>query len=100
LARFDIGKIDEVIHGRLRLGVMAYLADAEVADFTELKNALEATQGNLSIHLRKLQDAGYVTIEKSFLNLKPLTQVRLTEAGRQAFADYLEALSKLVGPKP
>ncbi len=100
MARFDIGKIDEVIHGRLRLGVMAYLADAEVADFTELKNALEATQGNLSIHLRKLQDAGYVTIEKSFLNLKPLTQVRLTEAGRQAFADYLEALSKLVGPKP
>ncbi len=100
MARFDIGKIDEVIHGRLRLGVMAYLADAEVADFTELKNALEATQGNLSIHLRKLQDAGYVTIEKSFLNLKPLTQVRLTEAGRAAFADYLEALSKLVGPKP
>lgn len=97
MTRFDIGKIDDVIHGRLRLGVMAYLADAEVADFTELKHALEATQGNLSIHLRKLQDAGYVTIEKSFLNLKPLTQVRLTEAGRRAFADYLNALSRLVG---
>ena len=74
MAKFDIGGIDEVIHGRLRLGIMAYLADAEVADFTELKTVLEATQGNLSIHLRKLQDAGYVAIEKSFVGLKPLTQ--------------------------
>ena len=97
MARFDIGGIDDVIHGRLRLGVMAYLADAEVADFTELKTALEATQGNLSIHLRKLQEAGYVTIDKSFLNLKPLTRVRMTEAGRQAFITYLDAIGRLVG---
>lgn len=97
MTRFDIGKIDDVIHGRLRLGVMAYLADAEVADFTELKTALEATQGNLSIHLRKLQEAGYVTIDKSFLNLKPLTRVRMTEAGRQAFIAYLDAIGRLVG---
>lgn len=97
MSRFDIGKIDDVIHGRLRLGVMAYLADAEVADFTELKTALEATQGNLSIHLRKLQEAGYVSIDKSFLDLKPLTRIRLTEAGRQAFIDYLDAIGRLVG---
>lgn len=97
MARFDIAGIDDVIHGRLRLGVMAYLADAEVADFTELKSVLEATQGNLSIHLRKLQDAGYVSIEKSFLNLKPLTRVRLTEAGRRAFIAYLDAIGRLVG---
>lgn len=97
MSRFDIGKIDDVIHGRLRLGVMAYLADAEVADFTELKTVLEATQGNLSIHLRKLQEAGYVSIEKSFAGLKPLTRVRLTEAGRQAFIGYLEAIGRLVG---
>ena len=97
MARFDIGGIDDVIHGRLRLGVMAYLADAEVADFTELKTVLEATQGNLSIHLRKLQEAGYVTIDKSFFNLKPLTRVRMTEAGRQAFIAYLEAIGRLVG---
>jgi len=93
----DIGKIDEVIHGRLRLGIMVYLAEAEVADFTELKTVLEATQGNLSVHLRKLQDAGYVDIEKSFLNLKPLTRIRITKAGRDAFAAYLEALDKLMG---
>lgn len=93
----DIGKIDEVIHGRLRLGIMVYLAQAEVADFTELKTVLDATQGNLSVHLRKLQDAGYVDIEKSFLNLKPLTRIRITKAGRDAFAAYLEALDRLMG---
>ena len=52
MAGFDVGKIDDVIHGRFRLGIMAYLADAEVADFNELKAMLQATQGNLSIHLR------------------------------------------------
>lgn len=97
MARFDIGKLDDVIHGRLRLGVMAWLADAEVAEFTELKTLLEATQGNLSVHLRKLQDAGYVDIEKSFSGLKPLTRIRITQAGRKAFADYLDAIGKLVG---
>jgi DNA-binding MarR family transcriptional regulator len=96
LASFDIGKIDEVIHGRLRLGVMAYLADADVADFNELKAALQCTQGNLSVHLRKLEDAGYIAIDKSFLNRKPLTRARLTPVGREAFAAYLDAIGKLV----
>jgi DNA-binding MarR family transcriptional regulator len=94
-----IGRIDEVIHGRLRLGVMAYLANAEVADFNELKSILEVTQGNLSVQLRKLEDAQYVTIEKGFLGRKPRTQVRITAAGRKAFAVYLDALGKLIGPQ-
>ena len=94
---FDIGQIDDVIHGRMRLGIMAYLADAEVADFNELKDLLQATQGNLSVHLRKLEEAGYIAIEKSFLNRKPLTRARITPAGRKAFAAYLEALGKLIG---
>ena len=97
MAPFDIGKLDDVIHGRLRLGIMAYLADAEAADFTELKAVLDATQGNLSIHLRKLEEAGYVSIDKSFVNRKPLTRVRMTPKGRKAFAAYLEAIAKLVG---
>jgi|SRR5579872_4040045 len=96
MAGFDIGQIDDVIHGRMRLGIMAYLASAEVADFNELKQVLEATQGNLSIHLRKLEDAGYIAIEKSFLGRKPLTRARLTGAGRKAFAAYLDAMAKLV----
>lgn len=95
-----IGKIDDIIHGRLRLGVMTYLANAEVADFTELKSALEATQGNLSVHLRKLEDAGYVSIEKSFLDRKPLTRVRITETGRKAFKAYVEAIASLLGQTP
>ncbi|MGD9968097.1 MAG: winged helix-turn-helix domain-containing protein [Hyphomonadaceae bacterium] len=97
MASFDIGKLDDVIHGRVRLGIMAYLAEAEVADFTELKNLLEVTQGNLSVHLRKLEEAGYVSIDKSFLDRKPLTRVRMTAPGRAAFAAYLEAIAKLVG---
>jgi DNA-binding MarR family transcriptional regulator len=92
-----IGRIDEVIHGRMRLGIMVYLADNEVADFNELKTVLEATQGNLSIHLRKLEEAGYVAIDKSFVDRKPLTRARLTAAGRKAFAAYIEAIGALIG---
>jgi DNA-binding MarR family transcriptional regulator len=99
MSRFDIGQIDDVIHGRLRLGVMAYLADAEVADFNELKSVLDVTAGNLSVQLRKLEDADYVGIDKSFLGRKPRTQVRITPAGRKAFAAYLDALGRLIGPE-
>jgi DNA-binding MarR family transcriptional regulator len=97
---FDVSEIDDVVHGRIRLGIMSYLAQAEAADFTELKNVLKTTQGNLSIHLRKLEDAGYVTIDKSFLNRKPLTRARLTKTGRQALAEYLKAMAKLLDEQP
>ena len=101
MSGFDIGKIDDIIHGRLRLGVMAYLAETEVASFNELKAVLQVTQGNLSIQLRKLEDAGYIAIDKSFLGRKPLTRARLTPDGRRAFADYVETIAKLVAePKP
>ncbi|MEZ0243939.1 MAG: winged helix-turn-helix domain-containing protein [Sphingomonas sp.] len=97
MSAFDIGQIDDVIHGRMRLGIMAYLADAEAADFNELKALLQATQGNLSVHLRKLEEAEYIEIEKSFLNRKPLTRARITPKGKAAFKLYLEALGKLIG---
>jgi len=93
----DLGRIDEVIHGRMRLGIMVYLADADAADFTELKTVLEATQGNLSMHLKKLEEAGYVSIDKSFVNNKPLTRASITAEGRKAFAAYLEAIGALIG---
>lgn len=96
MAAFDIDKIDDVIHGRIRLGIVAYLANADIADFNELKSALNATQGNLSVHLRKLEDAGYIQIDKGFTGRKPLTRVRLTQAGRKAFKDYLQAMSRLI----
>ena len=96
MAAFDVNRLDDAIHGRMRLGIMAYLADAEAADFNELKDLLDATQGNLSVHLRKLEEAGYIEIVKSFQGRKPLTRAHITTAGRQAFADYLETLAKLV----
>ena len=95
-APFNVNAIDDVIHGRLRLGVMAYLAGAHVAEFNELKSKLETTDGNLSVHLRKLEDAGYVSIEKTYAGRKPLTRVRVTELGRDAFVTYLDAIEKLV----
>ena len=97
MASKGIGQIDEVIHGRLRLGIMTYLANAEVADFTELASALEATRGNLSVHLRKLEDAGYIEIEKSFLDRKPLTRARITKIGRATFKAYVKAIADLLG---
>ncbi len=96
MSGFDINRLDDAIHGRLRLGIMAYLMDAEAADFNELKALLDATQGNLSVHLRKLEEAGYIEIVKSFQGRKPLTRAHITPAGRTAFANYLDALSKLV----
>ncbi|CAN5245502.1 transcriptional regulator [soil metagenome] len=93
----DLDRIDEVIHGRMRLGIMVYLADAEAADFTELKTVLEATQGNLSVHIKKLEEAGYVVVAKSFVNNKPLTRVAITPSGRAAFSAYLKAMSALIG---
>lgn len=92
---FDIARIDEVIHGRLRLGVMAYLSGVGTADFNELKTRLQATDGNLSVHLRKLEEAGFVAISKSFQGRKPLTRATMTNAGRDAFVAYLDAMSGL-----
>jgi len=95
----DLDRIDEVIHGRMRLGIMVYLADTETADFTELKTVLEATQGNLSVHIKTLEKAGYVAVAKSFKDNKPLTRVSITPKGRTAFAAYLQALGDLIGKR-
>lgn len=93
---FDISLIDEVIHGRIRLGIMAYLSGAEAADFNTLKARLQTTDGNLSVHLRKLEEAGFVAVTKSFVGRKPLTEARLTEEGRTAFVAYLDAMAGLL----
>jgi DNA-binding MarR family transcriptional regulator len=93
---FDIGKIDEVIHGRVRLGVMAFLTATEIADFNTLKDALSVTEGTLSVHLRKLEEAGHIRILKGFRGRRPLTQAKLTPKGRRAFAKYLDTMAELV----
>ena len=93
---FDIADVDEVIHGRVRLGVMAFLSGAGQADFGVLKARLGVTDGNLSVHLKKLEEAGYVAITKQFVGKKPLTTVTLTDPGRAAFVAYLDAMARLV----
>jgi DNA-binding MarR family transcriptional regulator len=96
MSSFDVAQISDVVHERIRLGIMAYLADAEVASFNDLKTRLNTTQGNLSVHLRKLENAGYVAIQKTFVARKPLTRVRLTPSGRKAFIAYLDSIAKLI----
>lgn len=93
---FDIQQIDEVIHGRLRLGIMAYLVGAGHSDFVTLKKHLQTSDGNLSIHLRKLEEAGYITVEKSFVDRKPRTEITMTPSGRQALINYLDSLSSVI----
>lgn len=93
----SIKDIDDVIHGRLRLGVMAYLSTVNPASFAELIERTGATNGNLSTHLGKLESAGYINQEKGYKGKRPQTLVHLTEAGRNAWIDYLGAMKQLLG---
>jgi len=88
--------LDRVIHERGRLAIMSMLAASPDLSFTELRDTLEMTDGNLTTHVRTLQEAGYVSIAKSYRNRRPLTTVSLTAAGRQAFADYVALLEQIV----
>jgi len=92
---FDHDTIDDVIHGRIRLGVVAYLSAVESALFSELRDKVGATDGNLSAHLRKLEDAGYVRVAKSFVNRKPQTRLALTPVGRKAWSAWLDRMEAL-----
>lgn len=96
---FDYSGIDDVIHGRVRLAVMAYLSGAAAADFNELKAKVGGTDGNLSVHLRKLEEAGYIEVEKRFLGRKPQTICRLSDRGRDAWLRYIARLEQLLGLK-
>ena len=92
-----IDEIDEVIHGRLRLGVMAYLSAVNPASFPELLSKTGSSNGNLSTHLSKLEAAGYVSQEKGYRGKRPQTLVHLTPEGRKAWIKYLEAMQELLG---
>jgi DNA-binding MarR family transcriptional regulator len=94
--KLKIDSIDPVIHERARLGIMSLLAAAESMAFVEIKRHLELTDGNLSVHLRILEDAGYVHVEKSFVDRKPRTAVLITKKGRAAFKAYVDVLEKIV----
>jgi len=88
----DFVKLDPLLHSELRLAVMSTLLSLEEADFVYLREATGATAGNLSVQLDKLSEAGYITVEKGFAGKKPRTVCRITDVGKKAFAEYVEAL--------
>lgn len=88
--------LDKVIHERMRLGIISALAANDKLSFTELKNLLNTTDGNISVHARKLEDAGYVTCEKSFKGRMPLTEFAITKEGRAALKRYLDHMEALI----
>jgi len=93
---FDYQNIDDVIHSRIRLAIMSVLISLDEADFNFLKSKVKATDGNLSVHLKKLEDAGYISSRKEFIDRKPKSTYKLTAKGRRAFEKYVEQLEKFV----
>ena len=89
-------KLDRVIHERGRLAIMSLLAATESLTFKELKEQLRMTDGNLSVHMRTLEEGGYVSVHKSFVNRKPRTEYSLTPQGRAAFQEYIRTLEEIV----
>jgi DNA-binding MarR family transcriptional regulator len=89
-------KLDRVIHEKGRMAIMSLLAANHELSFIELRQMLGMTDGNLSVHLRTLQEAGYLALTKSFQERKPLTTCSLTTAGRKAFSEYIDLLEEIV----
>ena len=91
-----VDELDPVLHERGRLAIVSVLAAAPKLTFTELRDALEMTDGNLSVHLQKLEEKGYLAIDKQFVGRRPQTSCQLTRAGRQAFGRHLDHLEAIV----
>jgi DNA-binding HxlR family transcriptional regulator len=91
-----VGSLDRLIHERLRLGIVSALAVNERLTFNDLKRLLDTTDGNLSVHARKLEDAEYIVVEKSFAGRVPRTEYRLTAAGKRALEKYLAHMEALI----
>jgi DNA-binding MarR family transcriptional regulator len=93
----ELPELDPVVHGKMRLALLSLLHGVAEAEFIWLREKTGATDGNLGAHLLKLEEAGYVGVEKKFLARKPVTLYRLTEAGRSALERYVAALKELLG---
>lgn len=94
---FDYRAIDDVIHSRIRLAIMAILASVEDAAFTHLRDEVRVTDGNLSSHMSRLTDAGYVELFREIVDGRAVTRYRLTGPGRAAFGDYIDRIERLLG---
>ncbi len=91
--------LDPLIHAPVRLEIISVLAVNEQVEFTFLRSLTQTTDGNLASHLRRLEDAGYVEVEKRFVGRRPQSLYRLTKAGRDAFERYVDALEALLPPR-
>ena len=89
-------QLDRVIHEKGRLAIMSMLAASPELSFTEMRDALSMTDGNLTTHIRTLQESGYVSITKSFRNNRPLTTCSLTPSGKKAFTNYINLLEEII----
>jgi DNA-binding MarR family transcriptional regulator len=89
-------QLDRVIHEKGRLAIMSLLAGSAELSFTDLRDTLSMTDGNVTTHIRTLQEAGYIAVTKSYQNNRPLTTCALTEQGRKAFTDYINLLEQIV----
>jgi len=89
-------EFDRLIHEQIRLGIVSALAVNDALSFNELKKLLDATDGNLSVHARKLEEAGYVSCSKFFAGRMPKTEYRLTPGGRRALESYLDQMESLI----
>jgi DNA-binding HxlR family transcriptional regulator len=88
--------LDRLLHDRMRLGIVSALAAVDDMSFTDLKSALNATDGNLSVHARKLEEAGYVSCAKTFSGRTPRTEYKLTASGRRALEKYLDHMDAII----
>jgi DNA-binding transcriptional ArsR family regulator len=93
----ELPELNPVIHGKLRLALLSLLSGVDEAEFTWLRAKTGSTDGNLGAQLMKLEEAGYVAVEKRFVLRKPQTIYRMTEAGRVALSEYVRALKELLG---
>lgn len=93
----ELPELNPIIHGKLRLALLSLLSTVEEAEFTWLRNKTSSTDGNLGAQMLKLEEAGYVAMEKKFVSRKPQTIYRMTESGRRALTEYVQALKQLLG---
>jgi len=93
----ELPELNPIVHGKLRLALLSLLAGVEKTEFTWLRARTGSTDGNLGAQLVKLEEAGYVAVEKKFVERKPQSTYRITEAGRTALAEYVAALKQLLG---
>lgn len=96
----SLADVDRVVHSPARLSILGYLYVAEAADFTFLMNEIGLTRGNLSSHMSTLEEAGYIAVEKEFVDHRPMTLLRLTKKGRSAFRGYRRNLKRFLDSLP